>query len=113
MGEPSFWDNPEKARQTIQQLKPLNGLLRPYEELSGKVASDPGGRPIFAYTQPQNLHIRALAGDTHPRDERAMVPDASFFRPAAAMYVFKYFCAWRCTGSSCCLPPFSCSRSHH
>ena len=37
MGEPSFWDNPEKARQTIQQLKPLNGLLRPYEELDGKV----------------------------------------------------------------------------
>jgi len=37
MGEPSFWDNPEKARQTIQQLKPLNGLLKPYEDLAGKV----------------------------------------------------------------------------
>jgi peptide chain release factor 2 len=33
MGQPSFWDNPEKARQTIQSLKPLNALLKPYEEL--------------------------------------------------------------------------------
>jgi peptide chain release factor 2 len=33
MGQPSFWDNPEKAQQTIQQLKPLNGLLKPFEEL--------------------------------------------------------------------------------
>jgi peptide chain release factor 2 len=32
MGEPSFWDNPEKAQQIIQQLKPLNGLLKPFEE---------------------------------------------------------------------------------
>ena len=30
MGEGSFWDNPEKAQQTIQQLKPLNGLLNPF-----------------------------------------------------------------------------------
>src|SRR5437868_4892443 len=35
MGEPTFWDNPEKAQQTIQQLKPLNGLLKPFEELQG------------------------------------------------------------------------------
>jgi peptide chain release factor 2 len=33
MGTPGFWDNPEKARQTIAQVKPLNGLLKPYEEL--------------------------------------------------------------------------------
>jgi peptide chain release factor 2 len=33
MGQPAFWDNPEKARDTIQQLKPLNALLKPYEEL--------------------------------------------------------------------------------
>jgi peptide chain release factor 2 len=33
MGQPSFWGNPEKAQQVIQQLKPLNGLLKPYEEL--------------------------------------------------------------------------------
>jgi peptide chain release factor 2 len=34
MGQPSFWDNPEKAQQIIGQLKPLNGLLKPYEELA-------------------------------------------------------------------------------
>jgi peptide chain release factor 2 len=33
MGQPNFWDNQEKAQQTIQQLKPLNGLLKPFEEL--------------------------------------------------------------------------------
>ncbi|HEY7326550.1 MAG TPA: peptide chain release factor 2 [Gemmataceae bacterium] len=39
MGQPNFWDNPEKAQQTIAQLKPLNGLLKPYEELES-VAGD-------------------------------------------------------------------------
>src|SRR5262245_49030830 len=34
MGSPNFWDNQEKAQQVIAQLKPLNGLLRPYEELA-------------------------------------------------------------------------------
>jgi peptide chain release factor 2 len=34
MGQSTFWDNPEAARQTIGQLKPLNGLLKPYEELA-------------------------------------------------------------------------------
>jgi peptide chain release factor 2 len=29
MEEPNFWDNSEKARQVIGQLKPLNGLLNP------------------------------------------------------------------------------------
>jgi peptide chain release factor 2 len=33
MGQPNFWDNPDKAQQTILQLKPLNGLLKPFEEL--------------------------------------------------------------------------------
>ena len=33
MEAPGFWDNPEKARQTIGQLKPLNGLLNPFEAL--------------------------------------------------------------------------------
>jgi peptide chain release factor 2 len=34
MGQPSFWDNQEKAQQTIQKLKPLNALLKPFEELA-------------------------------------------------------------------------------
>jgi peptide chain release factor 2 len=38
MGEANFWDNPEKAQQTIQQLKPLNGMLKPFEELEAAVA---------------------------------------------------------------------------
>ncbi len=33
MEAPDFWDNPEKAQQIIAQLKPLNGLLQPYEEI--------------------------------------------------------------------------------
>ena len=37
MGQPNFWDNPEKAQQTIQQLKPLNGLLKPFEELESAI----------------------------------------------------------------------------
>jgi peptide chain release factor 2 len=39
MGLPSFWDNSEKAQHVIQQLKQLNGLLKPYEEL-GAAADD-------------------------------------------------------------------------
>lgn len=39
MGKPSFWDNSEKAKQTIQQLKPLNGILKPFEEMEG-IAGD-------------------------------------------------------------------------
>src|SRR5205823_2883796 len=36
MGKPGFWDNPEKAQAHIAQLKPLNGLLKPYEELKSR-----------------------------------------------------------------------------
>src|SRR5437870_4094791 len=34
MEQPSFWDNQEKAQQVIQQLKPLNGLLAPFDALT-------------------------------------------------------------------------------
>src|ERR1700736_1646640 len=33
MGQPNFWDNQEKAREVIGQLKPLNGVLNPFEAL--------------------------------------------------------------------------------
>lgn len=33
MEQPTFWDNPDKAQQIIQQLKPLNALLNPFESL--------------------------------------------------------------------------------
>jgi peptide chain release factor 2 len=38
MGEPAFWDHPEKAQHTINALKPLNGLLKPFEDLTGNMA---------------------------------------------------------------------------
>lgn len=33
MEKPDFWDNPEKAQGVIQQLKPINGVIKPLEEL--------------------------------------------------------------------------------
>jgi peptide chain release factor 2 len=33
MGQQGFWDNPEKAQQVIGQTKPLNAILKPYNEL--------------------------------------------------------------------------------
>jgi peptide chain release factor 2 len=33
MSQPGFWDNPDQAQQTIQQLKPLNGILKPMEDM--------------------------------------------------------------------------------
>jgi peptide chain release factor 2 len=38
MGAPNFWDNQEKAQQIIQQLKPLNGLINPFEDLIASAA---------------------------------------------------------------------------
>jgi peptide chain release factor 2 len=33
MGRSNFWDSQERAQQVIGQLKPLNALLKPYEDL--------------------------------------------------------------------------------
>lgn len=33
MEAPGFWDNPERAKEIIGQLKPVNGLLNPFEAL--------------------------------------------------------------------------------
>jgi peptide chain release factor 2 len=38
MGQPNFWDNPEKAQQIIQQIKPLNGLINPFEAMQASAA---------------------------------------------------------------------------
>ena len=38
--------------------------------------------PIFFYSQPQNLHIRVLAGNEYPRYEGVRVGGAEFFKPA-------------------------------
>src|SRR5262245_50586204 len=37
MGAPTFWDNQEKAQRTIKQLKPLNALLNPFDELTSSI----------------------------------------------------------------------------
>jgi peptide chain release factor 2 len=37
MGEPGFWDNQDVAQKVIQSLKPLNGLLKPYDDLNAAV----------------------------------------------------------------------------
>jgi len=37
MGEPTFWDNQDRAKATIQQLKTLNALVKPYEELAASI----------------------------------------------------------------------------
>ncbi len=37
MEKPDFWDNQEKAQKVIQQLKPLTGLLNPFEELQTEI----------------------------------------------------------------------------
>jgi len=37
MGDAGFWDNQENAQKTIQAIKPLNALLKPYEELNSAV----------------------------------------------------------------------------
>ena len=38
MGQANFWDNQERAKQTIVELKPLNALLKPYEDLETAMA---------------------------------------------------------------------------
>jgi peptide chain release factor 2 len=37
MGEPNFWDNQDVAQKVIQSLKPLNALLKPYDDLNSAV----------------------------------------------------------------------------
>jgi peptide chain release factor 2 len=38
MGQPDFWENQEKARETIALLKPLNSILQPFEALAASTA---------------------------------------------------------------------------
>jgi peptide chain release factor 2 len=37
MGEASFWDNQDKASKVINQLKPLNGLIKPFGDLAALI----------------------------------------------------------------------------
>src|ERR1051326_6274470 len=38
MGEATFWDNQDRAQKVINQLNPLNGLLKPFQELNDAIA---------------------------------------------------------------------------
>jgi peptide chain release factor 2 len=38
MGEPTFWDNQDQAKKVINLLKPLNALIKPYQELDAALA---------------------------------------------------------------------------
>jgi hypothetical protein len=53
-------------------------------ELTDRLDRDPNAGPLFFYSQPQNLHIRVLAGDAYPQTgDRMRVGSTDFFRPAA------------------------------
>jgi hypothetical protein len=54
------------------------------DELRRQLDRDAGdARPVFMYTQPQNLHIRVLA-EGFPKYEGVRIGDAEFFKPAVA-----------------------------
>jgi len=53
-------------------------------DLIGHLDRDASDRPVFFYSQPQNIHIRVLAGDAYPRDERVTVNGRPFFKPAVS-----------------------------
>jgi peptide chain release factor 2 len=60
MGGAGFWDTPDKAQLTIQALKPLNGLLKPYEDL--RAAADDLG--ALAELAEEHAEVEAeLAGE--------------------------------------------------
>jgi peptide chain release factor 2 len=58
MGQPGFWDNPERAQQIIQQLKPLNGLLKPAEELQASA----GDLQVLAELAEEDAALEAELG---------------------------------------------------
>src|SRR5438132_3507538 len=51
MAQPDFWNNSDKAQQTIQQLKILNGVLRPMQEMEA-AAQDAGALAELAEEEP-------------------------------------------------------------
>jgi peptide chain release factor 2 len=58
MHSPTFWNDQEKARQVIQDLKALNAVLKPFEEL-GREADDLGA----------SIELAEEAGDDSFDDE--------------------------------------------
>ena len=68
MGSPGFWDNPEKAQETIQQIKPLNGLLKPYEELQSGI----GDLQALADLAGEEASLETELGDELTRMEKSL-----------------------------------------
>src|SRR5436309_12644554 len=67
MGQPSFWDNPERAQQVIQKLKPLNALLKPAEDLQ----SATGDLQVLAELAEEDTGLEAeLEGELTTFEER-------------------------------------------
>jgi peptide chain release factor 2 len=68
MGQSNFWDNQEKAQQTIQQLKPLNDLLKPFEELEGSV----GDLNALAELSEEDAGLEGELAEELPRLEKRL-----------------------------------------
>jgi peptide chain release factor 2 len=68
MGQSGFWDSQEKAQQVIGQLKPLTGLLKPYEEL----AHDAGDLETLAELAEEDASLDAELESTLTDFERRL-----------------------------------------
>src|SRR5262245_8401921 len=67
MGQPNFWDNQERAQQIIQQLKPLNDLLKPAEDLE----ADKGNLQVLAELAEEDAQLEAeLEGELTSFEQR-------------------------------------------
>jgi hypothetical protein len=52
------------------------------KELTDRLDRETLEAPVFVYSQPQNLHIRVLAGDEYPAVTRQRTGSTGFFKPA-------------------------------
>src|SRR6516162_9577601 len=67
MGEPGFWDNPDKAQDVINQLKPLNGLIKPFEDIEAAA----GDIQALAELAEEDAELEAeLAKELGPFEQR-------------------------------------------
>jgi peptide chain release factor 2 len=68
MGQPTFWDNQDKAKETISKLKPLNALLKPWEEIESTV----GDIGVMAEMADQDEAMEQELTDTLPKAEKRL-----------------------------------------
>lgn len=69
MESPDFWDNPERARMTIAELKPLNLAIKPFEKIEAELqdlatlielSEEAGGDEVLAEIE-SALHAADMA----------------------------------------------------